>query len=572
MLSNAFVARRTPSSMFICLLLVGLTGCGTTTTEDPGLGTIDPATGCLTFESTFDALQTLVFDRGGCSAELCHGSAMSGGLDLRVGNSYDSLVEAPSLVSSSHNRVEPGQPGQSVLFFKLADATNPSLGYPSLLSAMPTGGAPPISEEQLEAIRMWIQAGAPETGSVGDSEQGQSDKMAELLGACLPPATPVTILPLAPPAADKGIQFRMPSFLLPAETETEVCFAQYYDFSDVVPEEFQDGEVFYINGSRVRQDPQSHHLTIQHSGLGPEWVTDEAFGEWTCKNGDLGGQPCDPLDLSACGAGLCGSEPANNIACLGFGPPEASQGFIGNERLGGAGTAQETTPPRDGVYREFPIRGILYWNSHAFNLTREEHNMNARMNVLFTDDLQRELIDATDSTHIYIQAGQAPYTVETYCADHVVPQNYELLRISSHVHKRGGDFTVDLPDGTQFYESFIYNDPVTLEMDPPMLFDSPDEAERTLHYCATFNNGVDANGDPDPTTVTRASRMPGSAGCQPIACAAGNIGAPCAGEDDDAACDSSSGAGDGWCDACAITAGVTTENEMFVLVPTYLLP
>ncbi len=57
-----------------------------------------------------------------------------------------------------------------------------------------------------------------------------------------------------------------------------------------------------------------------------------------------------------------------------------------------------------------------------------------------------------------------------------------------------------------------------------------------------------------------------------VACAAGNIGAPCAGEDDDAACDSSPGAGDGWCDACSITAGVTTENEMFVLTPTYLLP
>ena len=66
--------------------------------------------------------------------------------------------------------------------------------------------------------------------------------------------------------------------------------------------------------------------------------------------------------------------------------------------------------------------------------------------------------------------------------------------------------------------------------------------------------------------------MQQSASCQPIACVAGNIGAPCAGECDDAACDSSRGAGDGWCDACAIAAGVTTENEMFVLTPTYLLP
>ncbi len=32
---------------------------------------------------------------------------------------------------------------------------------------------------------------------------------------------------------------------------------------------------------------------------------------------------------------------------------------------------------------------------------------------------------------------------------------------------------------------------------------------------------------------------------------------------DDAACDSSPGAGDGFCDACQIMGGVTTENEMF---------
>lgn len=58
--------------------------------------------------------------------------------------------------------------------------------------------------------------------------------------------------------------------------------------------------------------------------------------------------------------------------------------------------------------------------------------------------------------------------------------------------------------------------------------------------------------------------MPDRAGCQPIACAAGRVGDPCS-PGDDAACDSASGVGDGRCDACPITAGVTTENEMFIL-------
>ena len=94
MSSNALSKRVVPSFMLIGPLSVALTGCGTSTSEDPGLGTIDPATGCLTFETTFEAIQTLVFDRQGCSADACHGTGMLGGLDLRVGHSYDSLVEA----------------------------------------------------------------------------------------------------------------------------------------------------------------------------------------------------------------------------------------------------------------------------------------------------------------------------------------------------------------------------------------------------------------------------------------------------------------------------------------------
>jgi hypothetical protein len=31
-------------------------------------------------------------------------------------------------------------------------------------------------------------------------------------------------------------------------------------------------------------------------------------------------------------------------------------------------------------------------------------------------------------------------------------------------------------------------------------------------------------------------------------------------------------AGDGWCDACEITAGQMTENEMFLLMPSFVEP
>jgi hypothetical protein len=52
---------------------------------------------------------------------------------------------------------------------------------------------------------------------------------------------------------------------------------------------------------------------------------------------------------------------------------------------------------------------------------------------------------------------------------------------------------------------------------------------------------------------------------------AGRVGAACGGPAGDATCDSTPEAGDGWCDACPITAGVTTEDEMFLLFGGYVL-
>jgi hypothetical protein len=560
----------------LTLLLGAYTACsdGSSSSSGPGSG---PGPGpapaeCAAgeYDDTFDALQKVVFEDQGCTQEVCHGSAMSGGLDLRAGASYRNLFEAPSS-SSALPRIRPGEPTESYLYLKLAAATKP--GSVQIAGAPMPNGLPPIPEEHLEALKIWIEAGAPEHGSVGDSIRGDSEYVEGLLGACLPPATPISIEPLPPPAPDEGVQFRMPVYLLPASTEREVCFAQYYDFSDVVPAEYQDSErgVFFVNGSHLRQDPHSHHLVIDHSGLGPDMVHDRSFGDWTCKGGALDGEPCDPTDLDACGDGLCGSRVTDSIACIGFGPAEGAVNVAGGG-IGGAQTAQQIDPPREGgYYREIPIRGVIYWNSHAFNLTQQDHHLSAYLNMTFAKDRRFEVEQIVDVHAIYIQSGQAPFTVQNYCAQHVLPRHAELLALSSHTHKRGEHFTVDLPDGTRIYESFDYVDPLDARYEPPLRFDSEDPAERTLTYCADFNNGVAADGGFDLRRVTRLSTMPDRTTCKPVACVQGRVGEPCNGTGDDASCDSSPSAGDGWCDACPITAGVTTENEMFVLTGTFVV-
>ncbi|HKP58578.1 MAG TPA: hypothetical protein VJV78_17755 [Polyangiales bacterium] len=526
---------------------------------------VSAACGSGEFDSTFAAIQQVIFEKNNCTNRMCHGAAAMGGLDLRAEAAYESLIEVKA-TSSSLFRVMPGEPDESFLYNKLRAATEPgSVDVEG--SPMPSGAAP-LKREHLEAVRKWIEAGAPRTGSIGDSVTGRSDSIAKLLGSCLPEATPVSIGALEAPAAAEGVQLAMAPFTVPGQTELEVCFAQYYDFSDVVPAEFQDRErgVFFVNGQRLRQDPHSHHLVIAHAGLGAEAVHDPSFGKWACHGGDREGTSCDPLERSACGSGMCASEPKPTTACIGFGPA-GSASILGSNNIGGAQTAQFYQAPREGIYETMPIKGIVYMNSHAFNLTGEATQLHAWLNLFYAHERDHELEDVTVGTSM-VAHGQAPFTKQMYCRTWVAPQGSQLYTLTSHTHKRGRNFTVDLADGTRIYTNARYSDPIVKVFDPPMLFDSTDEKSRTLTYCAEFNNGVMEDGSPDLDLVTRLSTMPDRTTCEPVGCVGGKVGSPCQGAGDGASCDTSPGAGNGWCDACPITGGVTTENEMFFLLPS----
>ena len=108
-----------------------------------------------------------------------------------------------------------------------------------------------------------------------------------------------------------------------------------------------------------------------------------------------------------------------------------------------------------------------------------------------------------------------------------------------------------------------------------MALDGADGASRRYKFCSLYDNGAT-----NPDEVKRQSTSPnppppippGLAGgpCSDavVACMAGpRKGQLCHG--DDRQCDSSSGAADGVCDACPLLGGVTTEDEMFILLGLY---
>ena len=136
-----------------------------------------------TFGATFEGIQSVIFDDPvfGCTDTRCHSSVTpSAGLDLTAGASYAELVGVPSTADPALDRVTPGDDSSSVLYTTLAAAT---LGTPTVGSPMPIGTSPtPLTPQQLEAVRLWIRAGASESGIV--------EGTAALLGICLPAPGP----------------------------------------------------------------------------------------------------------------------------------------------------------------------------------------------------------------------------------------------------------------------------------------------------------------------------------------------------------------------------------------------
>ncbi len=140
-----------------------------------------PASCGCALSSTWEALSEVIFVKHACTQVGCHGSAaVAGNLDLRTAFAYRSLVGVPSSASPDTSRVEAGVRREaSMLWRKLAARTLGLVGVPG--TSMPIGD-PPFSVDELEALALWIESGAPETGVVSGTDG--------LLGLCLEPAAP----------------------------------------------------------------------------------------------------------------------------------------------------------------------------------------------------------------------------------------------------------------------------------------------------------------------------------------------------------------------------------------------
>jgi len=390
-----------------------------------------------TFDSTFDLIQEVIFENKGCTSVTCHsGPTPSGGLDLTAGNAYDNLIDQPvrSVVATGGlKRLVPVNKSNSLLWLNLAAAVLPDQ-WRAPLQPMPIGGFPPLTFNELELVRMWIEYGATRRGVVPGT--------GELVDACTGPPGRLEVEPLPPPPAGEGVQLRAPHQVLPPQSERETCFVSYYDVRDQVPAESltADGLRFRYKRVEPRQDPLSHHaVVIIYTGQTP--INSSVWGTFACRGGAKDGTFCNPRNPTFCGEGsVCGSNPIPSLACIGYGPGDAA---IGTGEASLFNTMASSAAETDGIFAEAPVEGILVWNSHAFNVSSEPAKLDIWVNVLFAkaDEQVHELRRFVDITQIGKMSPPA-YGADEVCHHKVIDDGAQLLDITSHTHKRGKRFEV----------------------------------------------------------------------------------------------------------------------------------
>ena len=144
----SFVWSRKPALLAAAtLVLAGCAGKGTGL-DTNGRPITGGGSGGITAD--FKSIQDNVFTP---ICTVCHaGGAAPQGLRLDSANSYNLLVNVPSNEVPSLMRIKPGDPDNSYLVQKIE-------GHASVGGQMPLGG-PPLSAEQIAAIRQWVTDGA----------------------------------------------------------------------------------------------------------------------------------------------------------------------------------------------------------------------------------------------------------------------------------------------------------------------------------------------------------------------------------------------------------------------------
>ena len=408
--------------------------------------------------SAYHDIQEYVFDKS-CANSACHAAPQNAGsLDLSYGFSYEDLVggvpQNPAAAAAGMKLVDPGNPENSFLLMKLMGPTAPEQG-----ARMPFGGGV-LHSGKIDAIRTWIEAGAPQTGKIA----GIGD-----LGVLRDPDE--VFEPPAPPAPGEGYQLHLPSFKIEPGTEREIYYATQITDENGNPVE---GNIF-INRVEIFYPAGSHHFIIYR-------FTEEGLANDIPGRGITPGIAVDPTDV---------------FREL---DPEDPQvlGNFGVDRLFVVGTQTDDTLFQfpEGVGLRMPGDTVYDLNSHYINLLGDETLVGETYVNIYTipeEEVQYEAVEIFVSNRsINVPPGITRVAKMTwYVEDELERRGHDpetelsVFLLTSHMHRHGELFEISQGStGDLLHQSIAYdNAPITLF--EPILRLGPDD---TLKFQCTHNN------------------------------------------------------------------------------------
>ncbi|MCG9132625.1 hypothetical protein J5I95_13185 [Candidatus Poribacteria bacterium] len=408
--------------------------------------------------SAYHDIQEYIFDKS-CASSACHAApANSAGLSLAYGLSYDALVgvvpQNPAAAAAGMKLVDPESPDNSFLLTKLIGPESADQG-----SRMPFGGGM-VHAGKIDAIRTWIEAGAPETGKVA----GIGD-----LGVLRDPNEPFD--PPAPPLPGEGYQLYLPKFKIEPGTEREVYYATRIKDENGNPVE---GDI-YINRVEIFYPAGSHHFIIYR-------LTEEGLANNVQERGIIPG---------------IGANPEDEFRELDPDDPQVLGNF-GVDRLFVVGTQTDETLFQfpEGVGLRMPGDTVYDLNSHYINLLGDETLLGETYVNIYTipeEEVEYEAVEIFVSNRaINVPPGATRVAKLTwYIEDELERRGHDpntelnVFLLTSHMHRHGELFEVfQKSTGDLLHQSIAYDDaPIDL-FDPVLRLDADDG----LSFQCTHNN------------------------------------------------------------------------------------
>lgn len=390
-------------------------------------------------ESSFGLIQDRLLNTS-CAISGCHASVdddafAQHGLVLTPAVAYQNLVNVASQHAGAKAagllRVKPGDAEGSLLYHKLHASGHHAGSYGS---PMPLG-LPLLSLGQVEFVRQWIAAGAPDKGQVADAAL-LDDKTYQ----------PENFERLTPPEAGKGLQVVISPFSVAPDFERELF----------VYKQLGNTEDIYVNRIEIKMRQNSHHFILYEF------------------NSQLPVEFKPALNFVRDIRNLDGSMNIGNMIPMGF-----------HVFLAGTQTPYFDYQLPEGVAIPFKAGMAIDFNSHYVNKSDKEIQGEVNVNLFTVPAASVQHVAKTlnlANQNLNIPAGQEVVLTKTFVFD----KKISILSLTSHTHQLGKKFVIKIKggsrDGQTVYTSTDWHHPLYLEVDPPLVLNAGEGLTSEITY------------------------------------------------------------------------------------------